>query len=92
MSLFGDDLTDDNVKFNNYRVYGTILLMCMGLVVFLGVKFVNRSATDIVCLYQSHSTFLNYRVGGVALLCVLCSIVSIYVGVFVNANGNDKAK
>lgn len=72
MSLFGDDLTDDNVKFNNYRVYGTILLLCMGLIVFLGVKFVNR-------------------VGGIALLCVLCSIVSIYIGVFVNANGNDKA-
>lgn len=72
MSLFGDDLTDDFVKFNNYRVYGTLLLMIMGFIVFLGVNFVNK-------------------LGGVALICVLMSIVSIYVGIFVNAYGNDKA-
>merc|ERR1719244_1454775 len=42
MSLFGPDINDDFVKFNNYRVYGTGLLILMGLIVFLGVKFVNK--------------------------------------------------
>jgi len=72
MSLFGPDINEDFVKFNNYRVYGTILLILMGLIVFLGVKFVNKFA-------------------GVALFCVIGSILSIYVGVFVNVNGSDKA-
>ncbi len=45
MSLFGDDITDDFVKFNNFRVYGTIFLIVMGLIVFVGVKFVNKFAS-----------------------------------------------
>ena len=44
MSLFGPDITDDFVKFNNFRVYGTILLIIMGSIVFVGVKFVNKFA------------------------------------------------
>ncbi|XP_071744574.1 solute carrier family 12 member 4 isoform X6 [Lepeophtheirus salmonis] len=72
MSLFGPDITNDFVKFNNYRVYGTFLLITMGTIVFIGVRFVNKFAA-------------------VALACVLLSIVSIYVGIFVNIGGNDKA-
>ena len=45
MSLFGPDITDDFVKFNNFRVYGTILLIVMGSIVFVGVKFVNKFAS-----------------------------------------------
>lgn len=56
--------------YNNFRVYGTGLLMVMGLIVFVGVKFVNKFAT-------------------IALACVLLSIVAVYVGIFVNINGND---
>jgi potassium/chloride transporter 4/5/6 len=73
MSLFGPDIADDFIKFNNYRVYGTILLIIMGSIVFIGVKFVNKFAS-------------------VALACVLLTIVSIYVGIAVNFNGNDNAK
>ena len=73
MSIFGEDITDDFVKFNNYRVYGTVLLIIMGGIVFVGVKFVNKFAS-------------------VALACVLFTIFSIYVGIAVNVNGNDKAK
>ena len=74
MSIFGEDITDDFIKFNNYRVYGTILLVIMGAIVFVGVKFVNKFAS-------------------VALLCVLLTILSIYVGIFTNAaNGNNKAE
>ncbi len=55
------------------QVYGTVVLIFMGLIVFLGVKFVNKFAA-------------------VALCCVIGSIISIYVGIAVNVNGNDKAK
>ena len=73
MSLFGEDISDDFIKFNNYRVYGTILLILMGGIVFVGVKFVNKFA-------------------GVALACVLFTILSIYVGIAVNFEGNHKAE
>ena len=73
MSLFGPDLGDDWVKFNNFRVYGTFLVIIMGTIVFFGVKIVNKFAA-------------------VALVCVLLTIVSIYIGIFVNINGNNKAE
>jgi len=59
--------------YNNFRVYGTVLLMIMGTIVFVGVKFVNKFAT-------------------VALACVILSIVAVYVGLFVNFNGNEALK
>ena len=73
MSLFGPDINDDSVVFNNYRVYGSLMLFVMGTIVFFGVKIVNKFA-------------------GLALICVLGSIVCIFVGILVNVNGNDKAK
>lgn len=74
MSIFGPDISTDFVKFNNYRVYGTCLLVIMGGIVFVGVKFVNKFAS-------------------VALACVLLTILSIYIGIAVNAhNGNNKAE
>lgn len=57
--------------YNNFRVYGTILLWLLGLIVFVGVKFVNKF-------------------GAVALACVLLSIAAVYVGIFDNAQGNNK--
>ena len=70
LSIFGDFTKDASIMYNNFRVYGTGLLMVMGLIVFVGVKFVNKFAT-------------------VALACVLLSILAVYVGIFVNFNGND---
>lgn len=45
MSIFGDFTKDANIMYNNFRVYGTVLLMIMGTIVFVGVKFVNKFAT-----------------------------------------------
>jgi potassium/chloride transporter 4/5/6 len=73
MSLFGPNVEIPSVKFNNFRVYGTFLVIIMGTIVFFGVKFVNKFAA-------------------VALACVLLTIFSIYVGIFVNVNGNHKAE
>ncbi|KAF7397218.1 hypothetical protein HZH68_008440 [Vespula germanica] len=73
MSIFGDFTQDPNIMYNNFRVYGTCLLLVMGTIVFVGVKFVNKFAT-------------------VALACVILSIIAVYVGLFVNFNGNDSLK
>ncbi|KMQ97050.1 solute carrier family 12 member 6, partial [Lasius niger] len=70
LSIFGDFTKDANIMYNNFRVYGTVLLMVMGTIVFIGVKFVNKFAT-------------------VALACVILSIIAVYVGLFVNVNGNE---
>ncbi|KAJ8918737.1 hypothetical protein NQ315_015057 [Exocentrus adspersus] len=70
LTLFGD-LADEEVKYNNFRIYGTGLLLVMGTIVFVGVKFVNKFAT-------------------IALACVIFSILAVYIGIFVNINGNDK--
>ena len=61
MSLFGPDITDDFIKFNNFRVYGTILLMLMGTIVFFGVKFVNKfAAVALACVLL---TILSIYIG-----------------------------
>lgn len=73
LSIFGDFTKDPSIMYNNFRVYGTGLLMIMGTIVFIGVKFVNKFAT-------------------VALACVIFSIIAVYVGLFVNFNGNDLLK
>lgn len=73
LSIFGDFTKDANIMYNNFRVYGTGLLLVMGTIVFIGVKFVNKFAT-------------------IALACVILSIIAVYVGLFVNFNGNDLLK
>nr|XP_029721458.1 solute carrier family 12 member 4 isoform X3 [Aedes albopictus] len=45
LSIFGDFTKDASAMYNNFRVYGTGLLCVMGLIVYLGVKFVNKFAT-----------------------------------------------
>lgn len=70
LSIFGDPTKDASVMYNNFRVYGTALLLVMGTIVYIGVKFVNKFAT-------------------VALACVIFSILAVYIGIFVNFNGND---
>eukprot|EP00794_Sanderia_malayensis_P018826 gene18826-20722_t len=66
MSLFGDVSgggTQSPAMLNNMRVYGTILLITLAFLVFVGVKIVNKFAS-------------------LFLLCVLLSILAIYVGFF----------
>eukprot|EP00095_Tigriopus_kingsejongensis_P012275 maker-scaffold577_size191314-snap-gene-0.33 protein:Tk12275 transcript:maker-scaffold577_size191314-snap-gene-0.33-mRNA-1 annotation:"solute carrier family 12 member 4 isoform x2" len=61
MSLFGPDISDDFIKFNNYRVYGTFLLAIMGSIVFIGVKFVNKfAAVALACVLL---TILSIYIG-----------------------------
>lgn len=41
LSIFGDTTIPENM-YNNYRVFGTCLLAIIGLIVYVGVKFVNK--------------------------------------------------
>ncbi|XP_055598463.1 solute carrier family 12 member 4 isoform X2 [Uranotaenia lowii] len=45
LSIFGDFTKDASAMYNNFRVYGSCLLVVMGLIVYVGVKFVNKFAT-----------------------------------------------
>lgn len=67
VSIFGDFTKDANIMYNNFRVYGTILLMIMGTIVFVGVKFVNKFATvALACVLLSIAAvyagiFINFN-------------------------------
>lgn len=45
LSIFGDFTKDAEIMYNNFRVYGTGLLIVMALIVYCGVAFVNKFAT-----------------------------------------------
>uniref|UniRef100_A0A4W3JPK5 Solute carrier family 12 member 4 n=1 Tax=Callorhinchus milii TaxID=7868 RepID=A0A4W3JPK5_CALMI len=60
------DSNESGAMLNNMRLYGTIFLAFMGLVVFIGVRYVNKFAS-------------------LFLVCVIISILSIYVGVIKTA-------
>lgn len=54
LSIFGDFTKDPSIMYNNFRVYGTGLLLVMGTIVFIGVKFVNKFATvALACVILS---------------------------------------
>jgi len=72
LSLYGDFREDSDIMYHNFRTYGTVLLILVGIMVYIGVAFVSKLAP-------------------IALLCVIISIICVYVGVFVNINGKDDA-
>ncbi|KAF0766635.1 solute carrier family 12 member 6 isoform X3 [Aphis craccivora] len=54
LSIFGDFSKDSSIMYNNFRVYGTILLMVMSSIVYVGVKFVNKFASvALACVLLS---------------------------------------
>ncbi|KPI95065.1 Solute carrier family 12 member 6 [Papilio xuthus] len=77
MSIFGDFTKDPDAMYNNFRVYGTGLLLIMGMVVFVGVKFVNKFATiALACVILSISAvyagiFVNFNGNTKLQMCVL---------------------
>lgn len=76
LTLFGD-IADDEVKYNNFRVYGSILLCIMGMIVFVGVKFVNKFASvalacvifSIIAVYAG--IFVNIDGNNKLQMCIL---------------------
>ena len=54
--------------YDNFRIWGTILLLIMCLIVLAGMKYVNKSAMPF-------------------LICVIVSILALFVGFFASAAG-----
>ncbi|XP_053620979.1 solute carrier family 12 member 4 isoform X3 [Plodia interpunctella] len=77
LSIFGDFTKDPEAMYNNFRVYGTGLLIVMGMVVFVGVKFVNKFATiALACVILSISAvyagiFVNFNGNDKLQMCIL---------------------
>lgn len=77
LSIFGDFTKDPSAMYNNFRVYGTGLLVVMGTIVFIGVKFVNKFATvalacvifSIIAVYVG--IFTNFNGNDKLHMCVL---------------------
>ncbi|CAH1779571.1 unnamed protein product [Owenia fusiformis] len=67
-------ITDDSAAFNNYRIYGTCLLLLLGLCVFLGVRFVSKFATVSL---------------GCVLLSILAIYVGIFVSAADNSRSPE---
>lgn len=59
LSLYGDFREDQEIMYNNFRTYGTILLIIVGIMVYIGVAFVSKLApvalfcviVSILCVY-----------------------------------------
>ncbi|KAK9751887.1 Amino acid permease [Popillia japonica] len=76
LSIF-DLSVNPEAMYHNFRIYGTALLMVMGTIVFVGVKFVNKFATvalacvilSIVAVYIG--IFANFNGNDNLHLCVL---------------------
>lgn len=76
ITLFGD-ISDETVKFNNFRIYGTCILLIMGTIVYVGVKFVNKfAAVALACVLLSIlavyvGIFFNFHGSDKLQMCVL---------------------
>lgn len=77
MSLYGDFREDQEVMYHNFRTYGSILLVLMTFVVFIGVAFVSKLAPiALFCVLISITSvyvgaFVNYAGKPGVEICVL---------------------
>uniref|UniRef100_A0A224YRZ2 Kazachoc n=1 Tax=Rhipicephalus zambeziensis TaxID=60191 RepID=A0A224YRZ2_9ACAR len=77
MSLYGDFREDPEVMYHNFRTYGSILLVMMTFVVFIGVAFVSKLAPiALFCVLVSITSvyvgaFVNYAGKPGVEICVL---------------------
>lgn len=75
--LFGDFQRDVNIMYHNIRVYGSLLLILVGLLVWIGVKFVSKLAPiALFCVLLSifsiyAGIFINYNGRPDLMICVM---------------------
>lgn len=73
LSLFGDFRQDPQIMYHNFRVYGTILLILMGIIVYIGVAFISKFApVALFCVIVS----------------ILCVYIGIFVNIYGRKNFN----
>lgn len=77
LALYGDFRNDQQIMYHNIRTYGTILLVLVGIVVFIGVRFVSKFAPIalfcvIVSIFSVYvGVFTNYYGNENLLYCKL---------------------
>ena len=76
LSIFGDFTKDASIMYNNFRVFGTVLLWLMCTIVSIGVAFVSKfAAVALACVIGSIIAILVgifYNINGSdKLQCVL---------------------
>ena len=64
--FLSDDPNDRDALYNSMRIYGTILLLFLALIVFVGVKFVS------LCIYSLH-------VHRLAVCPVGCRVLNVFL-------------
>lgn len=75
--LFGDFQRDVAIMYHNIRVYGTLLLIIVGLMVWIGVRFVSKLApVALFCVLFSifsiyAGIFINYNGRPDLMICVV---------------------
>jgi len=75
--LFGDFQRDVSIMYNNIRVYGSLLLIIVGLMVWIGVRFVSKLAPiALFCVLFSifsiyAGIFINYNGRQDLMICVV---------------------
>ena len=83
--LFGVSIENQQTAFHHYRFYGSILLILLGIIVFLGIRFVSRIGNFLqLYLNNKNKSFILFPndLAPFTLLIVLLSILSIFVGIF----------
>ncbi|XP_076054940.1 solute carrier family 12 member kcc isoform X2 [Oratosquilla oratoria] len=77
LSIFGDFTQDASIMYNNFRVYGTFLLLIMAFIVSCGVAFVSKfAAIALACVIGSIfailiGIFVNIKGSSDLQMCVL---------------------
>lgn len=77
LSIFGDFTKDPSIMYNNFRVYGTILLWILCLIVSIGVAFVSKfAAIALACVIGSIiailvGIFVNFSGSDKLQMCIL---------------------
>ncbi|KAB7493728.1 Solute carrier family 12 member 6 [Armadillidium nasatum] len=95
LSIFGDFTKDPNIMYNNFRVYGTILLLIMTFIVSIGVAFVSKfAAIALACVIFSIAAiligiFVNINGKDDMLMCVLGHRLLSYVKNCTKEPGGD---
>ncbi|GAB6021396.1 hypothetical protein CHUAL_004003 [Chamberlinius hualienensis] len=77
MSIFEVDDDNPQMMFHNFRIYGTVLLIILGTIVYCGVQFVSKfAAISLACVLLSviaiyTGIFVNFEGKDNFFLCVL---------------------
>ncbi|XP_065562095.1 solute carrier family 12 member 6-like isoform X1 [Artemia franciscana] len=63
IALFGDPLRDNDVLYNNLRIYGSVMVVIVGLINYLGVQTVSKAAPLVLFIVVLSITSVYVGIG-----------------------------